>query len=81
MSSSALWQVILTAFFRHTPCGTQLLKNFAAGICGAQTNWTMSNFIDQEIARIRNLVGPKGQVLGAVVRSFAFSHTFHLIRY
>lgn len=28
----------------------------------------MSNFIDQEISRIRNLVGPKGQVLGAVVR-------------
>lgn len=28
----------------------------------------MSNFIDQEISRIRNLVGPTGQVLGAVVR-------------
>jgi len=28
----------------------------------------MSNFIDQEITRIRNLVGERGQVLGAVVR-------------
>lgn len=33
----------------------------------------MSNFIDQEISRIRNLVGPKGQVLGAVVRFLAYT--------
>ena len=26
----------------------------------------MANFVEQEIARIRKLVGPKGQVLGAV---------------
>lgn len=26
----------------------------------------MASFVDQEITRIRNLVGPKGQVLGAV---------------
>ena len=26
----------------------------------------MANFVDKEIARIRNLVGEKGQVLGAV---------------
>lgn len=50
----------------HTENGIQLLKNFAVGICGAQTNWTMAKFVDQEIARIRTLVGEKGQVLGAV---------------
>ncbi|SPO01492.1 probable GMP synthase [Cephalotrichum gorgonifer] len=50
----------------HTPCGKKLLRNFAVGICGAETKWTMSNFIGQEINRIRNLVGEKGQVLGAV---------------
>lgn len=53
---------------RHTPSGKKLLRNFAVDICGAKNNWTMSNFIDQEISRIRNLVGPTGQVLGAVVR-------------
>jgi len=42
------------------------LKNFAVGICGASQNWTMSEFIGQEIKRIRDLVGPEGQVLGAV---------------
>ncbi|KKK14238.1 hypothetical protein P175DRAFT_0526060 [Aspergillus ochraceoroseus IBT 24754] len=50
----------------HTPQGGQLLKNFAVGICGAEQKWTMAEFIGQEIARIRSLVGPNGQVLGAV---------------
>lgn len=50
----------------HTQHGTQLLKNFAVEICGCRQNWTMSAFLDQEIARIRTLVGDKGQVLGAV---------------
>jgi GMP synthase (glutamine-hydrolysing) len=50
----------------HTPNGTKLLKNFAIGICGCKQNWTMSAFMDQEIERVRKLVGEKGQVLGAV---------------
>ncbi|OCL01309.1 GMP synthase subunit B [Glonium stellatum] len=50
----------------HTPRGTQLLKNFAVDICKARQDWTMGKFVDQEIARIRALVGEKGQVIGAV---------------
>ncbi|KAE8354916.1 GMP synthase [Aspergillus coremiiformis] len=50
----------------HTQNGTKLLKNFAVNICGCKQNWTMARFVDQEIARIRKLVGDKGQVLGAV---------------
>jgi GMP synthase (glutamine-hydrolysing) len=50
----------------HTQHGDQLLKNFAIRICGVSQNWTMANFVDTEIARIRNLVGVNGQVLGAV---------------
>ncbi|KAL0256390.1 GMP synthase (glutamine-hydrolyzing) [Diplodia seriata] len=50
----------------HTPRGKELLKNFAVNICGANQNWTMAKFVDQEIARIRALVGDKGQVIGAV---------------
>lgn len=50
----------------HTPLGKDLLRNFAVTICAARTNWTMSRFVDQEIARIRALVGEKGQVIGAV---------------
>ncbi|KAJ5601767.1 hypothetical protein N7510_011301 [Penicillium lagena] len=50
----------------HTPNGGRLLQNFAVGICGAKQSWSMAEFIGQEITRIRNLVGPEGQVLGAV---------------
>ncbi|CDK27917.1 unnamed protein product [Kuraishia capsulata CBS 1993] len=50
----------------HTAKGTQLLKNFAVTICGAAQNWTMENFIDTEIKRIRALVGPTAEVIGAV---------------
>jgi GMP synthase (glutamine-hydrolysing) len=50
----------------HTPKGTQLLKNFAVDVCNARQDWTMGKFVDQEIARIRALVGDKGQVIGAV---------------
>ncbi|KAI9826070.1 MAG: GMP synthase (glutamine-hydrolyzing) [Thelocarpon impressellum] len=50
----------------HTPRGTQLLRNFAVEICHARQDWTMGKFVDQEIARIRAMVGEKGQVIGAV---------------
>jgi len=50
----------------HTPQGTKILENFAATICGAKANWRMDEFVVQEIARIRALVGEKGQVIGAV---------------
>ncbi len=50
----------------HTPKGTEILKNFAVGICKAKQDWSMEEFVPKEIERIRALVGPKGQVLGAV---------------
>lgn len=50
----------------HTPKGAELLRNFAVNICGASQNWTMEEFIDKEIQRIRALVGEHGQVVGAV---------------
>ena len=50
----------------HTPKGTELLRNFAVDICEARQHWTMDEFVGKEIARIRALVGEKGQVVGAV---------------
>lgn len=50
----------------HTRRGLEILRNFAVGICGAQQNWNMQNFIEQEISRIRNLIGDRAQVIGAV---------------
>ncbi|EEH50506.2 GMP synthase [glutamine-hydrolyzing] [Paracoccidioides brasiliensis Pb18] len=50
----------------HTPRGKDILRNFAVRIAKAQQNWTMGEFVSQEIERIRKLVGEKGQVIGAV---------------
>jgi len=50
----------------HTPKGAHILRNFAVNICQARADWTMGAFFDIEIARIRALVGEKGQVIGAV---------------
>ncbi|CAN3355490.1 GMP synthase [glutamine-hydrolyzing] [Diutina catenulata] len=50
----------------HSTQGKTLLKNFAVDICEANTNWSMENFIDTEIERVRQLVGPTAEVIGAV---------------
>lgn len=50
----------------HSTQGRTLLKNFAVSICQAKQNWTMENFIETEIKRIRTLVGPTAEVIGAV---------------
>merc|ERR1711939_371031 len=50
----------------HTPRGTQILSNFAVKVCNARQDWSMEKFVDKEIERFRALVGPKGQVIGAV---------------
>lgn len=50
----------------HTPRGKELLRNFSVDICGANPSWVMGDFVQQEIARIRHLVGDRAQVIGAV---------------
>lgn len=50
----------------HTPQGRRILANFAVEICGARQNWTMDEFVNKEILRVRSMVGPAGQVIGAV---------------
>ena len=50
----------------HTPCGKALIENFVTRICGCERNWTMETFIDKEVARIREMVGPTGRVIGAI---------------
>ncbi len=43
-----------------------MLRNFSVGICGADPSWAMGDFVQQEITRIRQLVGERAQVIGAV---------------
>ncbi|MFC2024916.1 glutamine-hydrolyzing GMP synthase [Chloroflexota bacterium] len=49
----------------HTPQGKTILRNFAYRICGCQGNWTMGNFINESIARIKEQVG-EGKVITAL---------------
>jgi len=49
----------------HTPQGKTILKNFAYRICGCQGNWTIGNFINESISRIKKQVG-KGKVISAL---------------
>ena len=48
--------------------GSAILRNFAVNICEARQYWTMGGFVEKEIARIRQLVGEKGQVIGTSLR-------------
>ncbi|KZT67444.1 GMP synthase [Daedalea quercina L-15889] len=50
----------------HSPKGKEVIGNFVLKICGCQPSWTMEEFIGKEIARIRQICGPKGRVIGAV---------------
>lgn len=47
----------------HTARGTDILGNFALGVCGARADWEMESFTEKEIIRIRKLVGDTAQVV------------------
>lgn len=44
---------------RHSVYGNDLLKQFVFDVCGAKGDWSMHNFIEIEIAKIREQVGDK----------------------
>ena len=48
----------------HTPRGMEIIKNFLYGICGCTGDWTMSDYVERAIEKIRNTVGDKKVILG-----------------
>ena len=48
---------------KHSAYGLDLLKNFAYEICGCTDSWRMDTFIQQEIEKVRDLVGDKKVLL------------------
>ena len=50
----------------HTPCGVQVLRNFAYRICGEQGDWNMTDFVRSKIEEIRAKVGRDDRVLMAL---------------
>ena len=52
-----MWAVQFHPEVHHTPLGSEILKNFVFGICGASPNWTPQHFIDTTIAQVKKQVG------------------------
>lgn len=44
---------------RHSEYGNEMLKNFIFSICECEGNWTMENWIEDELEKIRQQVGDK----------------------
>ncbi len=52
-----IWAVQFHPEVHHTRQGTELLRNFVFGICGAAADWTPQHFISETTAAIRAKVG------------------------
>jgi GMP synthase (glutamine-hydrolysing) len=48
----------------HTVRGSDIVGNFVFGVCGCEPTWTAGSYIDNEIARIRELVGDAQVICG-----------------
>ncbi len=44
---------------RHSVYGNDLLRNFVYNICGCTDSWTIENFLEIEMQKIRDIVGDK----------------------
>ena len=49
---------------QHTEYGMQILENFVDKAVRAERNWSMDDFIDEQITKIRETVGDKKVLLG-----------------
>ncbi len=50
----------------HTVSGTELLRNFLFGICGAAGDWRMASYVEEAVAVIRERLGEAGRVICAL---------------
>ena len=48
----------------HTPKGREMIARFVRDICGCTADWTMPNYVDEAVARIREQVGGEEVILG-----------------
>ena len=47
----------------HTPKGIEILRNFLFNVCECKGDWTPTQFIEEEVAKIREAVGEKNNVV------------------
>jgi GMP synthase (glutamine-hydrolysing) len=60
-----MWAVQFHPEVHHTPLGSDILRNFALGICGAKPSWTPQHFIDATVAQVKQQVG-RGRAICAL---------------
>lgn len=48
----------------HSVRGAEIIQNFLFGVCHCTPDWTPGHFIEQEVARIRELVGDRQVICG-----------------
>ncbi|MBA3644946.1 MAG: glutamine-hydrolyzing GMP synthase [Gemmatimonadaceae bacterium] len=48
----------------HTPRGAELISNFLFGVCNAEASWTPGAFVEEEITKIKKLVGKSRVICG-----------------
>jgi GMP synthase (glutamine-hydrolysing) len=47
----------------HTPRGGEVLRNFLFDVCGCSPDWTAGHFIADQVAAIRERVGPRARAI------------------
>ena len=52
-----MWAVQFHPEVHHTPLGSDILRNFALNICGANPSWTPQHFIDATVSQVKQRVG------------------------
>jgi GMP synthase (glutamine-hydrolysing) len=63
--SRRLYALLFHPEVAHTEHGTDILRNFASGVCGCRGDWTMASFVAEAIAIIQQQVGG-GRVICAL---------------
>jgi GMP synthase (glutamine-hydrolysing) len=48
----------------HTAQGSEMLKRFIVDLCRCKADWSMPSFIDNEVSRIKQIVGEDEVILG-----------------
>jgi GMP synthase (glutamine-hydrolysing) len=48
----------------HTPRGGEVISNFLFGVCKAEPTWTAGAFIEEEITRVRKMIGKSRVICG-----------------
>ncbi len=62
--SKRRWAVQFHPEVVHSRRGREILENYLFRICGLAADWTMENYIDAAVARIKKLVGDQQVVCG-----------------